>query len=110
MTYPTDFFYRPIIQNNAPLAAGTYVRGQLLGRVTATGVYKAYTSGASDGTQVVRAVVVNDMNFEAGSMGAIAKGEFLKESIIAVNAGLSTPIIVNDVLIGTLFDAGIILN
>jgi hypothetical protein len=106
MDYKTDFFYRPVVQNNAPMAAGTYTRGQFLGRVTATGVYAAYDSGASDGTQTIRAVAVNSQTLAAAGYGAIAKGEFQKEGIIAVNSGVT----VNNVLMGTLFDAGIILN
>jgi hypothetical protein len=110
MQYKTDFFYRTIVQNNAPFAAGTYVRGQLLGRVTETGTYKAYDPSEEDGTEIVRAVSVNGVTLAAAGVGAIAKGEFLKEAIVSINAGLPSPITVNDALIGTLFDAGIILN
>jgi hypothetical protein len=106
MEYNTDFFYRPVVENNVPMAAGTYARGQFLGRVTATGVYAAYDSGASDGTQTIRAIAVNSQTLAAAGYGAIAKGEFQKEGIIAANSGVT----VDDALIGVLFDTGIILN
>jgi hypothetical protein len=106
MQYNTDFFYRPVVQNNAPLAAGTYVRGQILGRVTLTGVYAAYDPEGEDGTETVRAVAVNTVTLEAAGNGAVAKGEFQKEGIIAANSGVT----VDNALIGALFDAGIILN
>jgi hypothetical protein len=106
MTYNTDFFYRPVIRNNAPLAAGTYARGQFLGRVTATGVYAPYDPAAEDGTEIICAVAVNGQTLPAAGNGAIAKGEFQKEGIVAANPGVT----VNDALIGALFDAGIILN
>jgi hypothetical protein len=106
MKYETDFFYRPIVQNNAPFAAGSYVRGQLLGRVTASGLYGAYDPDGEDGTEIVRAVAVNTATLGAAGNGAIAKGEFQKEGIIAANSGVT----VDDALTGALFDAGIILN
>ncbi|MDR1252919.1 MAG: head decoration protein [Treponema sp.] len=106
MGYKTDFFYRPVVQNNAPMAAGTYARGQFLGRVTDTGVYAAYDPDGDDGTETIRAVAVNSQTLAAAGYGAIAKGEFQKEGIIAVNSGVT----MDDALIGALFDAGIILN
>jgi hypothetical protein len=106
MTNGTDCFYRPIVQNNAPLGAAAYTRGQLLGRVTASGLYKPYDPDGEDGTEIVRAVAVNTATLGAAGNGAIAKGEFEKEGIIAANPGVTF----TDIITGALFDAGIILN
>jgi hypothetical protein len=106
MNYETDFFYRPIVQNNAPLGAAAYTRGQILGRVTASGLYKPYDPDGEDGTEIIRAVAVNPATLAAAGNGAIAKGEFGKEGFIAANPGVTF----TDIIIGALFDAGIILN
>jgi hypothetical protein len=106
MAYSTDFFYRPVVQNNAPLAAGDYTRGQFLGRVTASGLYKAYDPDGEDGTEIIRAVAASTVTLAAAGNGAIAKGEFQKEGIAAANPGVT----VDAALTGALFDAGIILN
>ncbi|MDR1390659.1 MAG: hypothetical protein LBJ31_11880 [Treponema sp.] len=104
MNYETDFFQRPVVMNNAPIAAGTYKRGQLLGVVDATGIYGAYSSSAVNGLQIVRAVCVNDATLAAAGTAAIAKGEFQKEGVIAANAAVTAA------MIAQCFDHGIILN
>jgi hypothetical protein len=42
---------------NYPLVSGTYAKGTLIGRVTATGYYGPYNNAASDGTEVARAIL-----------------------------------------------------
>ena len=106
MDYKTDFFYRVTVMNNALLAAGEYKRGQLLSPPSAsTGVFSAYS-----GTGAVGAVCVNDIALAAQGNAAICRGEFEKEGLIAVNAGLPAPVAVNDAVIAQCFVAGIILN
>ncbi len=105
MDYKTDFFQRAVVLNNAPLAAGTYKRGQLLGCTAATGVFAAYNPGGSGGLETVAAVCVNDATLAAAGNGAIARGEFQKEGVIAANA-----VAVNAAVIAQCFKAGIILN
>ena len=104
MEYGTDFFKRVTVLNNASLAAGTYKRGQLLSRTAATGVFGAY------GTGPVAAVCVNDVTLAAAGNAAICAGEFEKEGIVTVNAGLATAVTVNAKIIGECFAAGIFLN
>jgi hypothetical protein len=104
MNYPTDFFQRAAVLNNAAVAAGTYKRGQLLSLAAGTGVFGAYGSGPA------AAVCVNDIVLAAQGNTAVAKGEFEKESIAAVNAGLSVPVALDDKIIGECFSAGIFLN
>jgi hypothetical protein len=105
MTYTTDFFQRAEVLNNAALAAGTYRRGQLLGPPNSSGVFATYS-----GTGAVGAVGVNDAVLAAAGNGAIAKGEFEKEGLAAVNAGLAIPVAINDAVIAQCFMAGIFLN
>jgi hypothetical protein len=109
-TYKSDFFQRIIVQNNAPLAAGSYKRGQLLGRTDATGVYGAFDPDDDTGLEKVRAVCVNDAVLAAAGIMAIARGEFEKEGLVALNAGLAVPVTITDAVIGQCFDAGIILD
>src|SRR5262252_8396155 len=46
------------IQMPVNLVAGTYAKGTVLGEVTATpGTFKAYASGASDGSQVPKCIL-----------------------------------------------------
>lgn len=44
--------------------ADTFVAGLVLGRVTATGYYKAYDDAASDGSQTAVAVLMDDVALE----------------------------------------------
>ncbi len=105
MNYKTDFFGRVTVLNNAPLAAGTYKRGQLLGCTTATGVFGAYNPGGTGGLEVVAAVCVNNAVLAAAGNGAIARGEFEKEGVVAANA-----VAINAAVVAACFKAGIILN
>lgn len=105
MDYNTDFFSRTTVLNNAQLAAGAYKRGQLLGAPSAAGVFSAFVS-----TGVVGAVCVNDITLAAQGNAAICRGEFDKEGMIAVNAGLDTPVTIDDAVIAKCFIAGIFLN
>jgi hypothetical protein len=99
---------RVSVQNGAKLAAGTYKSGQLLGRITASGVYTALTTipGSNPtGSEIPRAVCLNDVTLTAAGYADIARGEFIKEGVMA-----ATPVTLVDIQIGQCFDAGIILN
>jgi hypothetical protein len=96
--------------NAVPYAAGTYKKGQLLGRVDATGVFGAYTAGVSTGLQVIRAVCPDDFTATAGQKHHVLTGEFSRDGVKAVMASLGTPVTLTDALIGMCFDAGIFLN
>jgi hypothetical protein len=112
VTYLTeDTFVSAKVQNLAPFAAGTYKRGQLVGRLTTNGKYTTYDAAGDDGSETIRAVVVNDAIVSSGGgYGAIARGEFIKEGVTAVMAGLGEPVAMNDSIVGQCWDAGIILN
>jgi hypothetical protein len=102
--YKTDFFQRAVVLNSALLAEGTYKRGQLLGPPV-SGYFPAYS-----GSGAVGAVCVNDITLDAPGHAAIARGEFEKEGVVAVNAGLPSAVTVDDEVIAACFMAGIILN
>jgi hypothetical protein len=102
--YKTDFFQRAVVLNNAAIAAGTYRRGELLSLTAGTGVFGPYGAGP------VAAVCVNDIDLAAPGNAAVAKGEYEKEAVVAVNAGLTVPVTVNNKIIGECFAAGIFLN
>jgi hypothetical protein len=82
-----------------------------LGRVTASGTFAAYNAGGSDGTQLVAAVCLNDTVILAGGgFAPVCKGEFFREGVAAVMAGLASPVTLDAPLIGQCWDEGIILN
>ena len=112
MTYNTNAITSRIsVLNGAKMAEGTYKSGQLLGRVTGSGAFAAYNPGGDDGTELVAAVCLNDTVIPVGGGNApIASGEFIREGVAAVMAGLSPAVPLTDVLIGQCWDAGIILN
>jgi hypothetical protein len=105
-----DIIVRPIAQNAAPYAAGTYKKGQLLGRITATGLYTAYVAGATTGAEVVRAVCPADFTAVANDRHAVLRGEFSLQGVKVVMAGLTPAVALTDILIGQCWDAGIILT
>jgi hypothetical protein len=91
--------------NAAPYAAGTYKKGQLLGRVDSSGVFGAYSAAAENGLEVIRAVCPDDFTATtAGQKHPVLRGEFSRAGVAAVMGSLT------DALVGMCFDAGIILN
>lgn len=96
--------------NAVPYAAGTYKKGQLLGRVDTTGVFGAYDASASTGLEVIRAVCPDDFTAAAPQKRHVLRGEFSRAGVAAVMASLATAVTVDDALAGMCFDAGIILN
>jgi hypothetical protein len=104
----TNFIVKAL--NAAPYAAGTYKKGQLLGRVDSTGVFGAYDSSKNTGVEVVRAVCPDDFTAAAGQKHHVLRGEFSRKGVTEVMASLDSPVTVDDALIGMCFDAGIILN
>ncbi|MDR3355791.1 MAG: hypothetical protein LBO04_01215 [Spirochaetaceae bacterium] len=97
--------------NAVPYAAGTYKKGQLLGRVDSTGVFGAYTAGVATGLEVIRAVCPDDFTVPSGGgKHHVLYGEFSRAGVAAVMASLDTPVTLTDALVGMCFDAGIILN
>jgi hypothetical protein len=96
--------------NAVPYAAGTYKKGQLLGRIDATGVFGAYNASAETGLEVIRAVCPDDFTATAGQKHHVLRGEFSRDGVKAVMASLAAPVTLTDALVGMCFDAGIILN
>ena len=69
----------PIVTRNEVLVSGqNLLRGALLGRITASGKMTLSTSGASDGSQVPVAILVDDVNASGGDQvcGTYIAGEF----------------------------------
>lgn len=50
--------------------ATKWLSGTLLGKITATGKYIKYLNGASDGSEVVAAILLNELNPVAGDIKA----------------------------------------
>ncbi|MDR0374403.1 MAG: hypothetical protein LBH85_01585 [Treponema sp.] len=120
-SYNTEnIIVKPRIQNAAKYAAGSYRKGQLLGRINATGLFTAYNPDFEldgddnpiiTGAETVRAVCPADIIIDSTvTTGPVARGEFSRDGVAAVMASLASPITLTDALIGQCWDAGIILN
>lgn len=67
----------PIRGKKVTLVAGTYKRGHLLGRITASGKYNVSLSAASDGSQTPNAVCAEDLVLAADGDAVIyISGDF----------------------------------
>jgi hypothetical protein len=104
--------FKAEVLNAAEYVPGTYKKGQLVGRLNATGKFCPYNSAVSTGAEVIAAVCPADMVIEATARtaGPAARGEFSREGVAAVMASLATPVALDAKLIGQCWDAGIILN
>jgi hypothetical protein len=99
------------VLNTAKYAPGTYRKGQLLGRISASGVFTAYDAEVTTGAEKVAAVCPVDVTITAALPSApAARGEFSRRGVAEVMASLTNPVTLDDKLIGQCWDAGIILN
>jgi hypothetical protein len=96
--------------NAVSYAAGTYKKGQLLGRVDVTGVFGAYNAAAENGLEVIRAVCPDDFTAVENQKHHVLRGEFSRAGVAAVMASLADPVTLTDAIVGMCFDAGILLN
>lgn len=77
----------PIIAPITLLSGQNLQRGQVLGRITASGKYKAYDSGASDGSQTPRAILHTSTNATADTATlAYRHGEFGVAGVVGLGA------------------------
>ena len=109
-TYNTeDLIGGAIFTTNITVAAGTYYRGQALGRLTATDVYGNLNTGVSDGLENFKAVSVADITLAAeGRMQVYTTGsELMKRGI---KNGSGDQITLTQTLIENARDNGIILK
>lgn len=68
--YPDDLLYT---NETVTLAAGNYITGTVLGKVTATGLHKILTPAATDGSQNVAGVLWIDAELAVDGRAAIIK-------------------------------------
>lgn len=75
----------PVVEIPSTIVSGTGVltRGTILGRVTASGKYKAYASGNSDGSEVPRAILARDVDATSADVNtnAYVHGVFNKNAL-----------------------------
>ena len=90
-------------------ASATYHRGLLLGRNDATNVYSAWAAGASDGTENIRAVVIEDRELSAeGKVSVYVVGSEINKNGLVDSAGVK--LTVTNSIIELAQDAGIVLK
>jgi hypothetical protein len=87
--------WEPVYVNETLTAAGavTWVPGTLLGRITASGKLTAYDSGAGDGSEVIKAVLAETIEFTGAGdkpTKAIEGGQLRRADMI--EHGVGTPI------------------
>lgn len=73
----------PRIARKVTITGGSFTRGTILGRITASKKYKESASASSDGSQTPDAVLAEDVNASAQDAEAIVyfTGEFNGEAI-----------------------------
>lgn len=91
----TIVVFDPVFEDATLSAAGavTYVAGTLLGRVTADGKLKAYTSGGGDGSETPVAVLHSEQVFTGAGDAAIRPiiaGRVLRDDLVAHGVGAIT--------------------
>ncbi len=62
--------YGPVLQK-VTLTGGPYLRGQVLGVITATGKYSVYNNAALDGTEVAKAILWDDADGSLADVQAV---------------------------------------
>ncbi|MDX2469081.1 MAG: head decoration protein [SAR324 cluster bacterium] len=62
--------YGPVTEE-ATLTGGPYVSGQVLGLITASDKYTAYSDIATDGSEVASAILIEDADASAADMTAV---------------------------------------
>lgn len=85
----------PRYEQNILNATGaiTMVAGTVLGRITASGKLREYTSGAADGSEVPIAVLQNEQVFAGAGdvpINAIVGGQVRREMLVAHGVGALT--------------------
>lgn len=79
-----DMNEMPSVQYTVTIVSGqNLVAGELLGKITSGGKYKKWTSGASDGSENVAAILVDDCDATDGDTPATVyiTGVFNKDAI-----------------------------
>ena len=90
-------------------AAGSYFRGQLLGRIDATQTYAAYNAGGADGTENIRGVCNQTATLSgAGKLSVLVLGSAVNKAGIVDAAG--DTLAVTDALTEAAQDGGIIIE
>lgn len=73
----------------AGAATDTFIRGTLMGRITASAKWQVYDSGAGDGTEVVKGILLNEVDTTNGvdsPCGIMLTGE-IDEHICMIDGG-----------------------
>lgn len=75
----------PAIEFPVVVASGaTYKRGHVMGKITTGGKYKGYASASTDGSEIARAILVDDVDASAADQKAVVyvHGEFNSNALI----------------------------
>jgi hypothetical protein len=91
------------------MIAGTYFRGQLLGRITASNKYAKYNQAGGDGTEVPRAVCLRDeVTTGDESRQVYVTGSEVRAGGLKDDAGAA--LVVTDAIKEKLQDVGILVK
>lgn len=79
--------YGPVTEE-ALLTGGPYLSGQVLGVITATGKYTAYSDIAADGSEVAQAILIEDADASAADMIVVVGkvGVLVEANLIGLDA------------------------
>lgn len=78
-----------IVEESTDADVGTVARGTVLGRITASGKYRLYDAGNTDGSEAARVILVHDITASANAeekVLAYAHGEFNEAELTGIDA------------------------
>lgn len=81
---------KQVVTRNVTITGGPFVRGTVLGKITASGKYTIALSASSDGSQTPTAVLADNADGSAGDViaGAILEAE-LNVNAVTLGAGIT---------------------
>lgn len=112
VTYDVEEIFGDHIEvvNDRPFAAGTYVKGEIVAYNTSTNKYVTFVAAGANGTGTAAFIVPKDITLASDGNAGICSGEFQKANIVALMAGLSTPVTVTDLMLHELDKNGCYLK
>ena len=80
-------FPRVLVPVSIAEGAGSLVKGTVLGKVTETGKYKAYSNVANDGTQTAKRILAEDVDATSAEIktSAFASGHFNTAALTGID-------------------------
>jgi hypothetical protein len=99
-----------VVLNDRPFVAGSYVYGEIVGRVAADGKHTTYVPAGTGGEEIPKAICGKTATLASDDYLPIIYGDFQREGVEEVMSALTTPITVTEKIIGELDDVNVHLK